>query len=143
VDLDRALAAIRLHGVAVVSGQLNPAHAAVAAPVFGPGREIVAALEVRLRDASEQLRRVVPALLMAARGLSRELGHAALPGGDDSIRSGSIRSRPAVSGPVASGTVVSLDKGVTRRRREAVHDLAACGRQAGSRSRSGATRAAD
>ncbi len=75
MTLGRALSVVRLHGVAVVSGQLSPDHAAAAAPVFGPGRSIVAALEVRLHDVVEELRGVVPALTVAARGLSRELAH--------------------------------------------------------------------
>jgi DNA-binding IclR family transcriptional regulator len=75
LTLGRALSAVRLRGVAVVSGQLSPDHAAVAAPVFGPGRSIVSALEVRLHNVVEDLRGVVPALTVAARGLSRELAH--------------------------------------------------------------------
>jgi DNA-binding IclR family transcriptional regulator len=78
VTLGRALSAVRLRGVAVVSGQLSPDRAAVAAPVFGPGRSIVAALEVRLQDVVEDLRGVLPALTLAARGLSRELAHIAV-----------------------------------------------------------------
>lgn len=75
--LDRTLRAIRLRGVAVAAGQLRPDHAAVAAPVFGPGPAVVAALEVRLHDdVQQEARRVVAALAIAVRGLSRQLGHA-------------------------------------------------------------------
>jgi DNA-binding IclR family transcriptional regulator len=88
VALDRALTAIRLRGIAVVSGQLSPDFAAVAAPVFGSDREVVAALEVRLRDLPGELRTVVPALTVAARGLSRELGHADPASDDETAGSG-------------------------------------------------------
>jgi len=99
VTLDRALTAIRFRGVAVVSGQLSPDHAAVAAPVFGSGREIVAALEVGLRDVPGELRSMIPALTVAARGLSRELGHADPVDNAESIS----------SGPGDSGDVLSLE----------------------------------
>lgn len=80
--LGRALAAIRLRGIAVVSGQLSSNHAAVAAPVFGPGRKIVAALEVRLQNVLGELRGVVPALEVAARSMSRELADVPLDDSD-------------------------------------------------------------
>jgi DNA-binding IclR family transcriptional regulator len=75
--LRHALNVTRLRGVAVVSGELSADHSAVAAPVFGPGREAVAAVEVRLRNVAAELPCVVPALAVAARALSRELGRAA------------------------------------------------------------------
>ena len=48
-------------------------------PVFGPDGEAVAALEVRLRDVRAELPCVVPALTIAARALSRDLGPVEVP----------------------------------------------------------------
>jgi DNA-binding IclR family transcriptional regulator len=66
---------VRLHGVAVVSGEHVGGQSAVAAPVFRDGGEIVAALGIRLHDVRAELPMVVPALMVAARGLSRDLAH--------------------------------------------------------------------
>jgi DNA-binding IclR family transcriptional regulator len=122
MTLGRALSAARLRGVAVVNGHLSPDHAAVAAPVFGPGRQILAALEVRLHSIPEELRDVVPALTVAARGLSRELAHVP-PGDADSISMGSIGSGAIGAWALDSrATVVSLDdQQAVRRRRDGVH----------------------
>jgi IclR family acetate operon transcriptional repressor len=101
--LDHALRTVRLRGVAVVSGELTPGHAAVAAPVFDDSGEIAAALEARLHDVEAELPIVVPSLTLAARTLSRDLmdGRAADIG--------------EVLGPVAR--VVPLDGHVVRWRR--------------------------
>ena len=77
--LRHALNVVRMRGVAVVSHELLPDHSAVAVPVFGPDGEAVAALEVRLRDVRAELPWVVPALTIAARALSRDLGPAEVP----------------------------------------------------------------
>ena len=53
--LRHALNVTRMRGIAVVSDELLPDHSAVAVPVFGPGGEAVAALEVRLRDVRAEL----------------------------------------------------------------------------------------
>jgi len=79
VGLRHALTAARLRGMAVVCGELLPDHSAVAVPVFGPDGATVAALEVRLRDVRSELPCVVPALTVAARALSRDLGRAVNP----------------------------------------------------------------
>jgi DNA-binding IclR family transcriptional regulator len=71
--LRHALKVTRLRGMAIACGELLPGHSAVAVPVFGPGGDVVAALEVRVGDLSVDLPTVVPALTVAARGLSREL----------------------------------------------------------------------
>jgi len=101
--LDHALKQVRLHGVAVVSGAHIGGPSAVAAPVFGDGGRIVAALEIRLHDVRAELPTVVPALVVAARGLSRDLVH----------RRPTEAGEPA--GPVA--TVMPLDKQAARRQR--------------------------
>jgi DNA-binding IclR family transcriptional regulator len=78
VRLRHALKVTRLRGMAVASGELRPGHCAVAVPVFGPGGEVAAALEVRLRDVPSEMPNV-PALVVAARGLSRDLARIAVP----------------------------------------------------------------
>ena len=72
--LRHALKVTRLRGMAVARGELRPGHCAVAVPVFGPAGEVAAALEVRLRDVPSELPGTVPALMVAARGLSGDLG---------------------------------------------------------------------
>jgi DNA-binding IclR family transcriptional regulator len=71
--LRRGLAIIRLTRVAVSRREYDPALSAVAAPVFGAGGKVVAALELEVRDPQE-LRPLQPPLIVAARSLSRELG---------------------------------------------------------------------
>ncbi len=83
--LDHAIRMVRRHRIAVVRGELRPDHSAVAAPVFGPDG-ILAALEVRLLDGSSELRTVVPALTIAARGLSRELTQSQPVEADEQLR---------------------------------------------------------
>jgi DNA-binding IclR family transcriptional regulator len=75
--LRRALAEIRLNGLAVSRWELQLGVSAVAAPVFGPGGQVVAAIELPVRDLRGELPRLQPALVVAARGLSRQLGLAA------------------------------------------------------------------
>jgi DNA-binding IclR family transcriptional regulator len=77
--LRHVLKVTRLRGIAVAKGELLPGHSAVAVPVSGPAGEVAAALEVRLCDVSSEMPTTVPALMIAARGLSRELGRAAGP----------------------------------------------------------------
>jgi DNA-binding IclR family transcriptional regulator len=77
--LRRALAEIRLNGLAVSRWELQLGSSAVAAPVFGPGGQVVAAIELPVRDLRSELPRLQPALVVAARGLSRQIGLA--PGG--------------------------------------------------------------
>ena len=71
--LHRALGIIRLTRTAVATGELVAGDSAVAAPVFGCGGEIIAALEVELQDVRADLQLSRAALVVAARGLSREL----------------------------------------------------------------------
>jgi DNA-binding IclR family transcriptional regulator len=72
--LRRALAEIRLNGLAMSRWELQLGASALAAPVFGPGGQVVAAIEVPVRDLRAELPRLQPALVVAARGLSRQLG---------------------------------------------------------------------
>ena len=113
--LRHALAATRLRGIAVVCGELLPDHSAVAVPVFGPDGAAVAALEVGIRDVRSELPCVVPALTVAARALSRDLGRAEVP---------RMPARPAMqelsTAPVvlrnSHGTVRELSSRIGRRR---------------------------
>jgi len=69
----RALAVIRLTRVALCRWELELGAAAVAVPVFGGGGTVVAALELKVRDLRSDLHTLQPALVVAARCLSREL----------------------------------------------------------------------
>jgi DNA-binding IclR family transcriptional regulator len=71
--LHRALGIIRLTRTAVAHGELVLGDSGVAAPVFGCGGEVVAALEVELHDLRADIEMSKAALAVAARGLSREL----------------------------------------------------------------------
>jgi len=71
--LRRSLAEIRLSCIALSRWELQLGSSGVAAPVFGAGGRVTAALEVRVRDPRSELPRVQPALQVAARALSREL----------------------------------------------------------------------
>jgi DNA-binding IclR family transcriptional regulator len=74
-QLHRALQCVRLHGLSLSCGELQPRTCAVAAPVVGPCGTAIAALEVQVPTLeTATMRRVVPALVLAARGLARELG---------------------------------------------------------------------
>ena len=74
-QLHRALQCVRLHGLSLSCGELQPRTCAVAAPVLGPCGTAIAALEVQVPTLeTATMRRVVPALVLAARGLARELG---------------------------------------------------------------------
>ena len=70
--LRRALAVARLTRVATCRGEWEPDHTAVAAPLFGAGGEIAAALELDVRE-PQDLRRLQAPLVVAARALSRDL----------------------------------------------------------------------
>jgi len=69
----RALAVTRLTRVAICRWELELGVAAVAVPVFAAGGIVVAALELKVRDLRTDLHMMQPALIVAARSLSREL----------------------------------------------------------------------
>jgi len=71
--LRRSLAATRVTRVALCRWELELGSSAVAVPVFGGGGSVVAALELKVRDLRTELHTMQPALLVAARCLSREL----------------------------------------------------------------------
>jgi DNA-binding IclR family transcriptional regulator len=72
-DLAKAMASIRLSRFAVSRSEWMPGLSALAVPVFGAGGRILAALEVTVRDLRTDLRTLHPVLIVAARGLSREM----------------------------------------------------------------------
>ena len=59
--------------VAVTRFELEASACGVAMPVFGPGGDVLAAIELTVRDLGATLQPVLPALTIAARSLSREL----------------------------------------------------------------------
>jgi DNA-binding IclR family transcriptional regulator len=97
VDPDQlrwALRKARINGYAVADRELRPDGAAIAAPIFGAGGRIAAALEVEVGDLSTASETIRPALLVAASGLSREFkrpcghcrsGSAGAEGGGDGL----------------------------------------------------------
>jgi DNA-binding IclR family transcriptional regulator len=78
--LRRALAVTRLTRVAISRWELELGSSAVAVPVFGGGGCVLAAIELKVRDLRSELRVMQPALLVAARALSRELATNTPPG---------------------------------------------------------------
>ncbi|WP_405592727.1 IclR family transcriptional regulator [Streptomyces sp. NBC_01092] len=72
--LRRILADVRRTGVAVSSRQVTDDALSVAAPVRGPGGAVVAAVSVVVPQADAQVPVLVPAVRLAARGISRGLG---------------------------------------------------------------------
>lgn len=70
--LRAALAEVRRTGVAVSDGQIELAALSIAAPVFGPYEEVVAALSIVI-PAREKPAPYVPAVRAAARGITRVL----------------------------------------------------------------------
>jgi IclR family acetate operon transcriptional repressor len=72
-QLHRALTTVRRTGTATARGELAPGDLAVAAPVFGCGGEIIAALELQAYDRDADIAMSKATLAVAARSLSREL----------------------------------------------------------------------
>jgi DNA-binding IclR family transcriptional regulator len=71
--LRRALTVTRLTRVAVTRWELETGVSGVAMPVFGPGGNAVAAIELSVADLGRELQTVMAALSVASRSLSREL----------------------------------------------------------------------
>lgn len=71
--LRRALAVARLSRVAVTRWELEPGTCGAAMPVFGPGGDAVAAIELSVTGFGRDLQPAMAALSVASRSLSREL----------------------------------------------------------------------
>ncbi|MCX5052857.1 MULTISPECIES: IclR family transcriptional regulator [unclassified Streptomyces] len=74
VRLRRVLAEVRRTGVAVSSRQVTDDALSVAAPVRGPGGAVLAAVSVVVPQADAQVPALIPAVRLAALGISRALG---------------------------------------------------------------------
>jgi DNA-binding IclR family transcriptional regulator len=74
VRLRRVLAEVRRTGVAVSSRQVTDDAVSVAAPVLGAGGAVVAAVSVVVPQVDAQIPALIPAVRLAARGISRVLG---------------------------------------------------------------------
>jgi len=77
--LRRALAVARLSRVAVTRWELEPGTCGAAMPVFGPGGDAVAAIELTVPGCGRDLQPALAALAVASRSLSRELTTAPRP----------------------------------------------------------------
>jgi DNA-binding IclR family transcriptional regulator len=110
--LRRALAITRLTRVAICRHEYEIGLSALAVPVFGPTHTLVAALEISTRNLDADLRLSQPALVVAARSLSRELAScqarmqaARRHGGDATLR------QPApILGHITADMVVPLPR---------------------------------
>ena len=69
----RALAVTRLTRVAVTRFELEAGACGVAVPVFGPGGNAAAAIELTVRDLGASMQTMLAVLTIAARSLTREL----------------------------------------------------------------------
>jgi DNA-binding IclR family transcriptional regulator len=69
----RALTVTRLTRVAVTRWEFEHGASGVAMPVFGPGGDVVAAIELAAADLGRELPSMTAALAVASRSLSREL----------------------------------------------------------------------
>lgn len=72
--LRRTLAGIRLHGFALSDRQVTMDALSVAAPIFGAGDEVVAALSLVVWQKTAQPQHLVPLVRSTARNISRQLG---------------------------------------------------------------------
>jgi DNA-binding IclR family transcriptional regulator len=89
--LRKTLAVIRLTRLAVSRWELAPGESVVAVPVFCGAGNVVAALELTAHDLRNDLRSIQQVLLVAGRGLSREL--ATSPGLGRPTRVGAVSLR--------------------------------------------------
>jgi DNA-binding IclR family transcriptional regulator len=95
----RALAVTRLTRVAVTRFELEAGVCGVAMPVFGPGGEVLAAIELAVRDLGQGLQPIMSALAISSRSLSRELASEARYGANADPRQAQMsESRVAVNG---------------------------------------------
>ena len=97
--LRRALAVTRLTRVAVTRWELEAGMCGVAMPVFGPGGDVVAAIELAVSDLGNNLQPILGALTIATRSLSRELTGAAQHDGRCAAAPVAAGARPPVAAP--------------------------------------------
>jgi DNA-binding IclR family transcriptional regulator len=92
----RALAVTRLSRVAVTRWELEDGVCGIAMPVFGPGGEVIAAIELVVPDLGADNQQAMAALQIASRGLSRELAGDAAPAVIDVAHSPHRSAAPAL-----------------------------------------------
>ncbi|MFE5142165.1 IclR family transcriptional regulator [Streptomyces fagopyri] len=97
VRLRRELAEVRRTGVAVSSRQVTEDAVSVAAPVRGSGGAVVAAVSVVVPWRDGRVPALVPAVRLAARGISRALGWQPRP--EPPARAGARAAVPPRPGP--------------------------------------------
>jgi DNA-binding IclR family transcriptional regulator len=73
---------VRTDGYATTGDEMSPGASSVAVPVLGPGAEVVAALGIVVPDLRRERSRLVSALQVAARGITRTLNTVASTSGD-------------------------------------------------------------
>lgn len=73
-ELRRVLADVRRDGFVISDRQVEMVSLSVAAPVYGPGDDAVAAISIVVPVEGADPRTLVPAVRAAARGISRSLG---------------------------------------------------------------------
>src|SRR4051794_29313059 len=98
----RALAVTRLTRVAVTRRELESTTCGVAAPIFGPGGQLVAAIELAIGDLGHELGPTVAALSIASRSLARELASEARSNPSYPI------AHPQTAGPIVEQTTALI-----------------------------------
>ena len=102
--LRRALGIVRLARTAVARAELSPGQSDVAAPVFGCGGVAVAALELEVSYLPDDLGVAKAALVVAARGLSRQLTvDPVVPAGPPRLRLAPVPLVGVAASPAAGG----------------------------------------
>ena len=81
-QLQHCLRTIRITRIALSDGELNETARAVAAPAFGMGGEVVAAIELGVANLDADARAMTAPLAVAAGSFSRELMHIRQPAVD-------------------------------------------------------------
>ncbi|HTF49052.1 MAG TPA: IclR family transcriptional regulator [Pseudonocardia sp.] len=101
----RALAITRLTRVAVTRWELEANTCGVAVPVFGPGGEVIAAIELAVHDLGRGLQPMLAALSIAARSLCRELAGEAHANSSLGLPSAlfALPNGPSVQSPMSRG----------------------------------------
>lgn len=92
----RALAVTRLTRVAVTRWEHEAGVCGVAMPVFGAGGEVIAAIELAVRDLVQGMQPTMAALTIASRSLSRELAGEARFAAADSVPESAANLAPMV-----------------------------------------------
>jgi DNA-binding IclR family transcriptional regulator len=101
-ELRHELAKIRSAGYAISDRQVELVSTSVAAPIRGPGNEVVAALSIIVPVRDDTAGGLVPAVLAAARGIARSLGAPDTPAPKRLLSRSRPRERTPVAGSAAA-----------------------------------------